>query len=145
MQIIKVALKTRIFISIFLCGILVFWSFQASGEQWTEAQKEVLRAIEARWEKLMKADLKGLEASIHDDSIMWRPKFGSPVEKDISINHDKRWMSYDPARPVSYEIDPYSIQIFAESIFRNNMKLIFLVPVLRVDAAPSRQLSPFVH
>ena len=31
-------LKVRILISIILCGIILFWSFQASGEEWTEAQ-----------------------------------------------------------------------------------------------------------
>ena len=106
--------KARVSITIILCGIIVFWSIQALGEEWTETQKEVLSAIDALWEKRKQADLKGLETMIHDDAIMWRPDNAFPAEKEMIISHDSRWLSYDPARPVTSEIVPYAVQIFGD-------------------------------
>jgi hypothetical protein len=37
-----------------ICGIIFFWSIQASGEEWTEAQKEVWKSVEAFWENSKK-------------------------------------------------------------------------------------------
>ena len=110
----KTILKARNFVPILLWGMMVFGSTQAFGEEWTAAQKEVLSAIDSLWEKRMQADLKGLEAMIHEDAIIWRPINAIPVEKIYIIGHDRKWLSYDPAKPVTYEIDPYEIQIFGD-------------------------------
>ena len=112
MQTIRATLKTRIFISILLCGIIVFLSFQASGEEWTEAQKEVWNVIEDRWIKVVEGDLKTLEAGIHDDAISWRFNKSDPFGK-ISMNRlYERWIAY--SRPVTYELNPHAIQILGD-------------------------------
>ncbi len=110
----RIVLKARIFVPIILWGMMFFWSAQAFGEEWTAAQKEVLSAIDALWEKRKQADLNGIEASIHEDAIRWRPDSAVPVEKDVIMRHDRRWLSYDPAKPVTYEIEPYAVQIFGD-------------------------------
>jgi ketosteroid isomerase-like protein len=105
-------LKAKILFPIILCGIMVFWSFQASGEEWTDAQKEVWNVIEDRWIRVVEGDLKTLEAGIHDDAISWRFNKSDPFGK-ISINRlYERWISY--SRPVTYELKPHAIQILGD-------------------------------
>jgi len=41
--------QKKVFISLFLCGVIVFWGFLVFAEDWTEAQKEVWKTVEARW------------------------------------------------------------------------------------------------
>lgn len=46
-------LMTSVAIFLLLCGLIVFWSFQVFGEEWTAEQKEVWKAVETD------AELKG--------------------------------------------------------------------------------------
>jgi len=58
----KAIFKTSILIPASLCGIMVFWSIQALGEEWTETQNEVWNVIENLWDKLKQGDLDAIEA-----------------------------------------------------------------------------------
>ena len=105
-------LKAKVSIPIILCGIIVFWSIQAHGEEWTEAQKEVWNVIEDRWIRIVEGDLKTLEAGIHDDALSWRYTNNVPLKKNLITLGYERWVYY--ARPVTYELKPYAIQILGD-------------------------------
>jgi hypothetical protein len=63
--------RSTVFISLFICGIIVFWGFRAFGQEWTAEQKEVWQAVEADYESFKKGNLEKLLASRHDDSVFW--------------------------------------------------------------------------
>ena len=44
-------LMKRVLVSLLLCGIMVFLGFQVSGEEWTDAQKELWKTTETSWKK----------------------------------------------------------------------------------------------
>ena len=108
----KAILKARISIPIILWGIMVLWSVQAFGEEWTDEQKEVWNVIEDRWIRIKEGDLKALEAGIHDEALSWENSKEVPLDKNLSVMSYARWVNY--ARPVTYEIEPYAIQIFGD-------------------------------
>jgi hypothetical protein len=105
-------LKAGIFIPIILCGIMVLWSVQAFGEEWTAAQKEVWNVIEDNWIKVVEGDLKAIEAGIHDDALSWKYNKETPLKKDGTMFGYERWVKF--ARPVTYELKPYAIQILGD-------------------------------
>ena len=76
-------LKTRISIPIILCGIILSWSFQAFGKDWTETQKEAWSVIETRWEKLKQGDYKAIEAITHDGALIWWNDKEVPLQKNM--------------------------------------------------------------
>jgi hypothetical protein len=82
------------------------------GEDWTVGQKEVWSVVEMRWEKLVAADYKFMEDGIHADAVMWPRDKNAPLNKAVAALQYDRWITY--ARPVSYEIKPYSIQIIGD-------------------------------
>ena len=104
--------KARVSIPVILCGIMVFWSIQAFGEEWTEAQKEVWSAIENQWDKIKLGDLDGIEASLHNDALLWWNSKDTPLRKVIIMGAYILWLKN--AKPVTYELTPYSIQIFGD-------------------------------
>jgi hypothetical protein len=108
MKIQKRAYRTVVFISLILCGIIVFGGYQASAGEWTNAQKEVWKAIENAWEgfKLGKMDVT---ASV-EGSLEWFPDKAEPYGGDILKKHYERWFAYD--KPVSYELKPLEILIY---------------------------------
>jgi hypothetical protein len=110
----EVILKARVSIPIILCGIMVFWCVQAFSEEWTAAQKEVWNVIEDRWIRLKEGDLKALEAGIHNEALSWRYTKEAPLKKKLTMLGYERWVNY--ARPVTYEIKPYAVQILGGDI-----------------------------
>ena len=110
----RTILKARNFVPIILWGMMVFWSTQAFGEEWTAAQKEVWNVIEERWIGLKEGDLKALEAGIHNEALSWRFTKEAPLKKNLTMLGYERWVSY--ARPATYEIKPYAVQIFGDDI-----------------------------
>ena len=106
--------KASVLIPIFLCGIMFFWSIQAFGEQWTEAQKEVWSVIENRWDKYKQGDLDAIEASLHDDAIGWSNRLDTPMRKTLIVGGYSLLLADVKNRPVNYELIPYAIQIFGE-------------------------------
>jgi len=112
MQTTRSMLKTKISISILLCGILVFWSSQVSGQTWTDAQKEVWITIEGFWEKLILGDVEAIMAANHEDNLEWWTNKKRPYGKnDLRANYQS-WFAYD--KPLSYELEPLNINIVGD-------------------------------
>jgi len=112
MQTKRAILKTRVPISVILCGIVIFWNVQALGEEWTKAQNEVWNVIETRWIQYKEGDFEATMADIHDDALMWFDDKTVPLRKPETKSVYHRWMYY--AKPVAYELKPFSIQIFGD-------------------------------
>ena len=103
-------LVTRIAIFLLIYGIIVFWGFRVSGEEWTEAQIEVWNSLQTHWEYCKQGDLEGFLSLYHDDAIEWWQEKVIPLGKaEMKFNY-KHWLVYD--KPVSYELEALSIQIF---------------------------------
>ena len=104
--------RTAVFISLLLCGITVFWGVQASAEEWTEAQKEVWKAVKAGWETILKADLEALGAGFDEGVLIWWPSQPEPFGKDTMKIRYNSWFGWN--KPVSYEIEPIAIGIIGD-------------------------------
>jgi hypothetical protein len=104
----KRAYRTVVFISLILCGIIVFWGTQVSADEWTSAQKEVWKAIENAWEglKLGKVPV----TTYVEGSLEWWTDRVEPVGGDKLKRNYERWLAYD--KPVSYELKPLKILIY---------------------------------
>lgn len=104
--------KGAILISFLLCGLLVFWSFQATGEELTEAQKEVWKTVQANWETFKNADIEAAMAMTHDHAVVWWSSKVHPFLKKsgkMKVEY-KKWWDWD--KIVSYKLRPETIQIF---------------------------------
>ena len=83
MQTSRAMSKTRISISILLCGILVFWSSQVSGQEWTDEQKQVWKIVESFWEYSKQGDVEALLANYYVmNSYEWWSSEAIPVDKN---------------------------------------------------------------
>ena len=85
--------RPRISVCLLFCGLIVFWSFQVFGQQWTEEQKEIWEVVVADWELFKQGDLVGLMADRHNNATIWSSTI----------------LSYD--KPVAYELEPLAIGI----------------------------------
>ncbi len=104
----KRAYRTVVFISLILCGIIVFWGEQVFAGEWTNTQKEVWKAIENIWEglKLGKMDV----AAYVEGSLEWSSDQMEPYGGDKLKSNYESWFAYD--KPVSYELKPLQILIY---------------------------------
>ena len=109
MQRTKATLKARISISILICGILLFWGFQAIGEEWNAEEKEVWKVVEADFELFKKGDLERIMASRHDDVLIWWGDRPNPFDKGLSQYNYKGWFDFDI--PVNWELEPLGIKV----------------------------------
>ena len=108
MKIQKRVYRTAVIISLILCGSIVFWGFQVSAGEWTDAQKEVWKTIENVWEGFKQGKLDEtlyLESNVEWLSGAKRPHSGDSLKRDY-----EGWLAMD--KPVSYEIEPFEIMIF---------------------------------
>lgn len=111
--------KLRLFIPCILFGLLVFWSIQATGQEWSEAQKEVWKTVQASWEIYKNADVEATIAMKHEDSAIWWSGDVLPFFKkggDVRLKFSG-WWNYD--KMVSYKIQPISIQVV------NNVAIVY--------------------
>ena len=98
--------------TIILCGIMLIWSLPAIGQEWTAEQKEVWSVLEKRWEKMQEGNYGFIINGIHEDALMWMHDKNTPFNKPTVTSVYERWIYW--ARPVKYEIKPYSIQVFGD-------------------------------
>lgn len=98
------------FISLLLSGTILFWNFEAIGQEWSSEQKEVWQAVEADIESFKKGDLEGIMASRHDDAIIWWSNRSMPCDKKLALFNYKDWFDYD--MPVNWDLEPLAIQVF---------------------------------
>ena len=103
------SLLSRVSVSLLICGLIVFWGFQAIGEQWTAEQKEIWEVVVADYELFKKGDVDGILASRHDDVVIWWGNKPIPYDKELLRSNYKGWFDYDI--PVNYELEPLAIQI----------------------------------
>jgi len=106
------SLLARVSVSLLICGLIVFWGFQVSGEEWTEAQKEVWKIVETDWEYCKQGDVKAVMAGRHDGSLTWWPTRAFPLGKRGTKLSFENWFFKD--KPVSYELKPLNIHIFGD-------------------------------
>jgi len=101
---------TTFFISLFLCGIIVFWSFQAIGEEWTDEQKELWDLEEKYWECFKNFDIESYKNLLHENTLPWGSGMYFPANKAQTVLFIQQWLAYDKLR--SYCIKPHAIQLF---------------------------------
>jgi hypothetical protein len=94
---------------IILFGIIFLLNFQAFGQDWTAAQKEVWEVVVADFEKFKQGDLEGILASRHDDVLIWWGEKPIPYDKKLSGADYGRWFSYDI--PTKWELEPLAIKV----------------------------------
>ena len=97
------------FISLFLCGIIVFWCSLAVGEDWTAEQKEIWEVVVVDREKYKQGDLEGILASRHDNVVIWWGDKPIPYDKKLLRANYRGWFSYD--KPTKLEIEPLAIKV----------------------------------
>ena len=103
-------LMAKVVISLLFCVAIVFWGFQVSGEEWTDAQKEVWKIVESWWEYSKQGDVEALSAHYYvEDSFEWWPDKAIPLGNKAIMPFLKDWFNYD--KPISYELDPLNIHI----------------------------------
>ena len=101
--------RSTVFISLFICGIIVFWGFRAFGQEWTAEQKEVWQAVETDYESFKKGNLEKLLASRHDDFILWWDIKVLPFDKKQAQLEYKMWFDYDI--PVNWVLEPLTVKV----------------------------------
>lgn len=102
-------------VSILILSVILSVTFivtSSNAEEWTAEQKEVWNRVVSFWEKAKKGDYEGLQDGIHDDAIALIPKRAAPLGKPGLESYYQNWIIY--GKPVSYELKPYSVQIFGD-------------------------------
>ena len=94
---------TRVSISVFLCGVIVFWGASVFGQEWTAEQKEVWDVVVADYELFKQGDVEGILASRHDDVAIWYGNKKVPLNKELLKLNYKGWFDYD--KPVSLKLE----------------------------------------
>jgi ketosteroid isomerase-like protein len=102
--------QQKAFISLFLCGIIVFWGSQAIGEDLTAEQKEVWAAVQANWETFKAGDVEAALALKHDDMIAWFSSNPDPFKKESLRMAYNYWIN--SAKPAFVKLEPLNIHIF---------------------------------
>ena len=102
-------LMKSVLVSLLLCGIMVFWGFQVSGEEWTDAQMELWKITETSWKNMILGDVDALIALGTKGSLEWWPTKKKPYYANAIMEEYKRWFDYD--KPVTYELEPLNIHI----------------------------------
>ncbi len=120
----------RVSVSIILCGMIVFWSFQAIGEEWTEEQKEVWTSVQTNWETIKKCDVEAALALKHDDMVAWYGSMPEPLRKEHMKQSYINWFNYD--KLISYKLRPLTINIF------NNVANVFYLYKYEGEKFPNR-------
>jgi len=108
MKIQKRAYRTVVFISLILCGFIVFGGGQVSADEWTSAQKEVWKAIENAWEGLKHGKMD--VATYVEGTLEWWSDKIEPYGGDKLKRNYEGWFAYDI--PVSCELKPLQIFIY---------------------------------
>ncbi len=110
---------TRVSVSLLICGIVVLWGFQVSGEEWTEAQKELWKSVETRWEDSIQGNVEAIMDGFHDNAVSWRLRYHIDYDAPITLGKDlitaiyESWLS-SQFKPISYELEPLAIDIFGD-------------------------------
>ena len=99
----------KILVSLLLSGIAAFWSLQAFGAEFSEAQKEIWNLEIKYWESIKNADVGTHKNLLHDDLVSMRSRTSEPDNKAVEMAHNFKVVAYTLK---SYEIEPLAIQLF---------------------------------
>ena len=102
--------QQKAFISLFLCGIIVFWGSQAIGKDLTAEQKEVWAAVQANWETFKQGDVEAALAIKHDEMIAWFSSNPDPLKKEYLREAYNNWFNWSV--PTFFKLEPSNIHIF---------------------------------
>ena len=102
-------LVTKIIVSLLFIGIAVFWSLQAFGAEFSEAQKEIWNLEIKYWESIKNADVETHKNLLHDNLVSMRYRTSEPDNKVVEMAHNFNVVQY---KFKSYEIEPLAIQLF---------------------------------
>ena len=94
----------KILVSLLLSGIAAFWSLQAFGGEFSEAQKEIWNLEIKYWESIKNADVETHKNLLHDNLVSMPSRKSEPINKAEEI--------HGRYRVVAYEIEPLAIQLF---------------------------------
>ena len=119
MKTLKNAFMARSFISLILCGVIVFCGSQAIGEELKAEQKEVWAAVQANWETFKAGDVEAALALKHDDMIAWFSSNPDPLKKEYLRMAYNYWINVSV--PTFVNLKPLNINIF------NNVANVFYV------------------
>jgi hypothetical protein len=81
MKMISTNLIVRVAIFLLLSIIIVFWGFQAIGEELTAEQNEIWTSVQANWEAIKKGDVEAALAIKHDYMVVWHGSDPEPLRK----------------------------------------------------------------
>jgi ketosteroid isomerase-like protein len=102
--------------AIVVCAlILVLWVGSTIAQEWSTAQKELWKTVEAYNAIINSGDVEGFMAYIHPDYLGW--SYSAPMPRDRSTS--KRWWDYDVKvnKVKVYDINPLGIKIFGSTAF----------------------------
>ena len=99
----------KAFIALSICGMIVFWTSQAIGEDWTAEQKEVWAAVQAGWEALKNGDVKAATAGQHDKMLAWFSMNPDPFKKELIRLELNNWVGR--FKPTFVKLKPLAINI----------------------------------
>lgn len=87
----------------------------ASAQEWSAAQKEVWKNVEAYWDLSAKGDLEGFLGYFHPDYRGWSYQSPVPGNKDVA----RKFLTYELAttKTVVYQITPVAIQVHGNFAF----------------------------
>ena len=103
------SLLARVSVSLLICGLVVFWSFQVFGREWTAEQKEIWEVVVADYELFKQGDWEGILASRHENVVIWWTNEAWPFDKEMAPFNYRTWFDYD--KPVKWELEPLAIKV----------------------------------
>ena len=83
----------KILVPLLLSAIAVFWSLQAYGAEWSEAQKEIWNLEKKYWEYLKNADVESYQNLLHDNVVSMRVRKYDTDNKTQEIETIRRWVT----------------------------------------------------
>jgi len=90
-------------------------STELFAQEWSAAQKEVWKNVEAYWERYAAGDLEGFMAYFHADYLGWSYNDGMPGDKETA----RKWYAQDvkSQKTLVYTISPVGIKIYGNIAF----------------------------
>jgi len=101
--------RLRTLVYLLFCGLILFWSFQVFGEEWTKEQKEIWKVVVADYELFKQGDLEGLKAVRHDDVVICWGNKAAPFDKELALSNYEGWFNWD--KPINWELKPLAIKV----------------------------------
>ena len=96
-------------------GGLLAAPLQLAAQEWSAAQKEVWKNVQAYWELGAKQDLEGMLAYFHPDYSGWANEEALPSAK----SYTRKWIEqeFKSRKTLVYDIKPVAIKIHGNTAF----------------------------